>query len=195
MTSRAVAFAIGALLTLTPSEARADWIIAPFFGVAVGPTHGFVDLEQTARDAKIVWGAAAGWHPRAVGVEFEVSGLPGFFDGPFDLITSGTLTTLMGNVVWQLPLPREASRLRAYVAGGAGVVRIRLEDALGAFSSSTSLGAGNAGGGVLIRLRPRLDVRADVRYFRTQFGEFDRAAFTEPFVSFTRITAGVEIKF
>ena len=196
MTSRLVAFAICALFTMLPSEARADdWIVAPFFGAAVGPRHGFVDLEQTARDPKIVWGAAAGWHPRAIGIEFEASVLPGFFDGPHDLIVGGNVTTVMGNVTWQLPKPNESSRLRAYVAGGAGMVRIRLEDALDAFSSSTSLAAGNAGGGVLVRLRSRLDFRADVRYFRTQFGEFDRAGFAEPFVSFTRITAGVEMQF
>jgi hypothetical protein len=105
------------------------------------------------------------------------------------------VTTVVGNVTWQLPKPHESSRLRAYVAGGAGIVRIRLEDALDAFSSKTSLAAGNAGGGVLVRLRPRLDINADVRYFKTQFGDVDRAGFSEQFVSFTRLTAGVVLQF
>src|SRR5262245_4235243 len=97
----------------------------------------------------------------------------------------------MGNVTWQLPRPHESSRLRAYVAGGAGIVRIRLEDALDAFSSTTSLAAANAGGGILFRLRPRLDINADVRYFKKQFGDVDRASFSEPFGTPTRITRGV----
>lgn len=186
---------ICALLTMVPAEASADWTVRPFFGAAVSPNHGFVDLEQTSGDSKLVLGAAAGWHRRAIGVEFELSVLPGFFHGADDLIIEGHLTTVMGNVTWQLPKPPESSRLRAYVSGGAGIVRIRLEDALDAFSSKTSLAAGNAGGGVLVRLRPRLDINADVRYFKTQFGDVDRAGFNEQFVSFTRLTAGVVLRF
>jgi hypothetical protein len=196
MTSRRlVAICIFALLTMVPSEAKADWIVRPFFGVAVSPKHGFVDLEQTAGDSKLVLGAAAGWRRRAIGFEFELSALPGFFNGPDDLILGGHVTTMVGNVTWQLPKPSESSRLRAYVAGGAGIVGIRLEDALDAFSSKTSLAAGNVGGGVLLRLRPRLDINADVRYFKTQYGDADRAGFGERFVSFTRVTAGVVLQF
>ena len=124
MTSRLVAFWICAL-TMVPSHAMADWTVRPFFGAAVNPTHGFVDLEQTSGNSKVVVGGAAGWQPRAIGVEFELSVLPGFFDGSGDLITAGRVTTLMGNVTWQLPRPRASSRLRAYVAGGVGLVRIR----------------------------------------------------------------------
>jgi len=195
MMSRLGAVWICALLTMVPSEATADWIVRPFVGAAVSPSHGFVDLEQTSGDSKLVLGAAAGWHPRAIGVEFELSILPGFFDGPGDLIIAGRLTTVVGNVTWQLPKPHESSRLRAYIAGGAGIVRIRLEDALDAFSSKTSLAVGNAGGGLLVRLRPRLDINADVRYFKTQFGDVDRAGFSEQFVSFTRLAGGVVLRF
>jgi hypothetical protein len=178
-----------------PSEALADWIVRPFFGAALNPSHGFVDLEQTSGDAKLVWGAATGWQPRSIGVEFEISVLPGFFDGPGELVLEGNVTTVMGNLVWQLPKPSASSRLRAYVAGGAGIVRVHFEDALDAFSSRTSLAAGNVGGGVLVRLRPRLDINGDVRYFKTQYGDVDRAGFSEQFVSFTRLTAGVLLRF
>ena len=195
MTSHRIAVGICALLTMVPSEATADWIVRPFVGVAVSPRNGFVDLEQTSGDSKRVWGAAAGWQPRAISVECELSVLPGFFDGPGDLVIAGRVTTVMGNVMWQLPRPHESSRLRAYVAGGAGVVHIRFEDALDAFSSTTSLAAGNAGGGVFLRLRPRLDINADVRYFKTRFGDLDRSGFSQQFVSFTRLTAGVMLRF
>jgi hypothetical protein len=121
--------------------------------------------------------------------------LPGFFDGPDDLLTAGNVTTIVGNVTWQLPKPHQSSRLRAYVAGGAGIVRVRLEDALDAFSTRTSLAVGNAGGGVLVRLRPRIDINVDVRYFKTQFGDVDRAGFSEQFVSFTRLTGGVVLRY
>jgi hypothetical protein len=180
---------------MIPAETSADWTVRPFFGAAVSPKHGFVDLEQTSGDSKLVWGAASGWHRRAIGVEFELGVLPGFFDGADDLIIEGHLTTMMANVTWQLPKPQESSRLRAYVSGGAGIFRIRLEDALDAFSSETSLVAGSAGGGALVRLRPGLDINADVRYFKTQSGDIDRAGFSEQFVSFTRLTAGMVVRF
>ena len=194
MTSRLAAVLIGALLTMVPARASADWTARPFFGAAVNPNHGFVDLEQTSGDAKLLFGAAAGWQPRAIGVEFELCVLPGFFDGPDNLIVAGNVTTVVGNVTWQLPTPNASSRLRVYVAGGAGIARVRLEDALDAFSSSTSLAIGNAGGGVLVRLRPRLDINADVRYFKSQYGDVDRAGFSEQFVSFTRLTGGVVLR-
>jgi hypothetical protein len=194
MTSR-LAVLVGALLTMVPSTVTADWLVRPFFGAALSPSHGFVDLEQIAGDSKLVWGAAAGWQPRAIGVELDLSVLPGFFDGADDLIVGGRVTTIMGNVTWQLPKPSESSRLRAYVAGGAGIVRVHLEDALDAYSSRTSLAAGNAGGGILVRWRPRLDINADVRYFRTQYGDVDRSGFSEQFVSFTRLTGGVVLRF
>ena len=193
--SRLLAVGICALLTMVPSKASAEWTVRPFLGAAISPKHGFVDLEQTSGDSKLVFGGAAGWHRRAIGFEFELSVLPGFFDGADDLIVEGDVTTMMGNVTWQLPKPHESSRLRAYVSGGAGIIRVRLEDALDAYSSTTSLAAGNAGGGVLFRVRPRLDVNADVRYFKTQYGDVDPAGFSEQFVSFTRLTGGVVLRF
>ena len=195
MRSRLVAVWLGALLTMVPSEVRAEWIVRPFFGAAVSPSHGFVDLEQTSGDSKLVLGAAAGWQRRAIGVEVELSVLPGFFEGSGDLITAGHATSIMGNVTWRLPKPDASSRLRAYIVGGAGIVRTHLEDALDAFSSTTSLAGANAGGGVRVRLRPRLDMNADVRYFKTQSGDLDRAGFSEQFVSFTRLTGGVVLRF
>lgn len=195
MRLRLVGVCIGVLLTTVPSEARADWLFRPFIGAALSPKHGFVDLEQTAGDSTLVWGAAAGWQRRKMSVEVEVSVLPGFFGGADNLIIDGRVSAVMGNVTWQLPKPGESSRLRAYIAGGAGVVRVRLEDALDAFSTSTSLAAFDAGGGVLIRLRPQLDLNADARYFKTQNGDVDLAGFSQQFVSFTRITAGVVLRF
>ena len=195
MKSRLAFASICVLFVMVPSPAGADWTVRPFFGAAVAPSHGFVDLAQTAGDSKPVFGAAAGWHGRAIGVELELSVLPGFFEGPGDLVTAGRLSFVGANVTWQLPKPRDSSRLRAYVAAGAGVIRVNLEDALEAFSSRPALAAGNAGGGILVRVRPRFDINADVRYFKTQYGDLDRAGFSEQFVSFTRLTAGVVLRF
>ena len=184
-----------ALLMLMPSDARADWTVRPFLGAALNTKHGFIDLEQTSGDSKIVFGAAAGWRPRAIGVEFDVGVLPGFFEGPEHLIVNGNVTTMMANVTWQLPKPGESSRLRAYIAGGVGVARVSYADQLAAYSVNTSLGAANVGGGVLVRWRPRLDVTVDARYFKTQYEDAGRAGFSELYLSFTRLTGGVLLRF
>lgn len=195
MTHRRVAVLITVLLVVAPSPARADWIVRPFVGAALNPGHGFVDLERTGSDSKLAIGAAAGWYPNALGFEFEVSSLPRFFKGADELVVTGGVTTIMANITWQLPAPSRSSRLRVYVAGGGGVVRARLDDALGAFTSTTSLAGGNAGGGIRIRVRPRLDINADVRYFKTQYGDSGRGAFSEEFVTFTRATVGAVFAF
>jgi hypothetical protein len=185
---------VGALLLGTPEAVRAQWVLKPFVGAAVGPRHGFVDREQGAGESTLVVGAAAGCQPRTIGVEFEWSVLPRFFDGPGDLLIAGPVTTVLENVTWQLPRPQASSRLRAYLAGSAGVVQVRLRDALDAFSSTTALAAGNVGGGVTVRLRPRLNVHVDVRQFRTQFEDAGRSGFDERFVSFTRFAGGVGLR-
>lgn len=195
MRSRCMAFCVCALVAMAPAEARTDWVVRPFFGTALNTTHGFVDLEQTNGDTKLVFGAAAGWHRRAISFEFEVASLPGFFKGREDLITAGNVMTIMGNVTWQLPTPQESSRVHAYVAGGLGVVRVHLEDALGAYTASSSLAAANVGGGVLVRLQPHVDLNIDARYFKTQYDDPGRAGFTERFMSFTRLTGGVLLRF
>ena len=195
MTCGRTALVIAALLLLMPSDARADWLFRPFAGAAVNAKHGFIDLEQTAGDSTPAIGGALGWRPSAIGIEFEVGVLPRFFEGPEDLVSAGSLTTIMGNVTWQLPVSADSSRVRAYVAGGAGVIRVNLEDVLNAYSSKTSLAAANVGGGVLFRLRPRFDINVDVRYFKSQYGDGGRGAFSEEFVSFTRLTGGLLLRF
>ena len=182
-------------MLLVSSEASGDWVIRPFVGATVQSSHGFVDLEQSAGDSKIFAGAAVGWHPTALGFEMEFAVSPGFLGGNQDLVVASRLTSIMGNVTWQLPRPTASARLRAYIAGGAGVIRVSVEDALDAFSSQSSLWSGNVGGGVLIRVRRRLDVNADVRYFRSQFGDPNGAGFGEQFVEFTRISAGAVMRF
>jgi hypothetical protein len=182
-------------MLLVSSEASGDWVIRPFVGATMQSSHGFVDLEQSARDSKIFAGAAVGWHPTALGFEMEFAVSPAFLGGNQDLVVASRLTSIMGNVTWQLPRPTASARLRTYIAGGAGVIRVSVEDALDAFSSQSSLWSGNVGGGVLIRVRRRLDVNADVRYFRSQFGNPNSAGFGEQFVDFTRISGGAVVRF
>ena len=183
------------LMLLVPNLAHADWIVKPFAGVSVASSHGFVDLEQAAGQRKPFAGAAVGWQPTALGFEVEFATAPGFFKHTGDLLEAGRLTTVMGNVTWLLPHPGSAARLRVYVSAGVGVARVTIEDVLGAFSSQSSLIAGNAGGGVIVHLRSRLSLNADIKYFKSQHGDQNRASFGEEFVAYTRLAGGVVLRF
>jgi hypothetical protein len=188
---------VAALVTvlLVPARAEADWMLKPVVGVTFAATHGFVDLEQAAGKAKPFFGVAVGWQPNDVGIEVEFGTAPGFLRESGDLVERGALTSVMANVTWLLPRPALGSAIRGYVTGGIGVIRVTLDDALGAFSTRSQLAAANAGGGVVFRLTPRASLNTEVRYFKSQFGEQNQAGFGEEFVSFARISGGVVFRF
>ena len=191
---RAIAVALFAVAFL-PTCAEADWVVKPLVGISLGTSHGFVDLEQTAGKSKAFFGVAVGWQPTDLGIEVEFATAPGFLRGAGDLVEHGALSSMMGNVTWLLPRPGPAARIRAYVSGGAGVLRVALADVLGAFSSRSTLIAGNAGAGVNVRVTPRTHVYGEVRYFRSQFGEQNQAGFGEEFVTYTRVSGGIVFRF
>jgi Outer membrane protein beta-barrel domain len=197
MTKQLIVVPIAATLALivgAPSAA-AQWAVRPFVGAALQSDHGFIDLEQSAGATKLLAGIAVEWRPRSVGVEVEFGVAPGFLSGSGNLIRSSRLTTLMANLIWQLPRPAAPARLRGYLAGGAGIMRVGFEDALDAFTSTSSLWAGNVGGGVSVRLLRQLDLNADARFFKSQFGDPDPGAFGEPFVEFVRVTVSAVLRF
>jgi hypothetical protein len=180
------------LVVVTPDYAHADWLAKAFAGVSLAATHGFVDLDQAADQAKVRAGGGVSWEHDALVMEFEVASSPTFFKNTGDLIQVGNLTTLVGNVTWLFGA-RERT-FRVYATGGAGVIRVRLEDALDAFSTQSSLGAANVGGGIVMRLAPRLRWYAEAKYFRSQFAQQNAAGLGEEFVAFPRISSGVLLR-
>ena len=179
----------------TPIDAQAQWIVKVFGGVAASPSHGFVDLEQMAGEARPIVGAAVGREWRALQFDAEFATAPTFFEKTGDLLETGRLTTMMGSVTWILPWPGPMARVRPYLSGGLGVVRVKIDDALAAFSSQSTLGAATAAGGVLIRVRPRVAVNVEARYLHSQFGDQNAAGFGEEFVAYTRISGGAVFRF
>lgn len=184
------------LTLLLPARADADWFVKPFVGVKVASSSGFVDLEGTAGQPKLFVGGAFGWQwPRGLGLELDVATAPDYFKDTGDLVTVGRVSTMMGNITWMLPRPAPSSRIRGYISGGIGVVRVQFKDALEAFTSNSSLPAANAGGGAIIAVGPRVSVTADLRYFRSQDGEANRRGFEAEYVAFTRVSGGVLLRF
>ena len=182
-----------ALLVAVPATSDAEWTLKPFGGVIFGSSHGFVDLDDAAGRVQPTFGGAGGWDWAKLGVEVELATAPKFLKGASGLVESGRLDTFFANVNWRLrPL---GSRLQPYVAFGVGAARVTLDDVLDAFTSTTTLVAGNIGGGVIATTPMRVRVIGDVRYVRSQFRDVGPAGLGEEHVAYWRATGGVLIRF
>jgi hypothetical protein len=185
---------LAVLALLIPATADADWTVKAFAGVTTASRSGFVDLDGTTGTTKSLFGGAVGWEwSNGFGVELELVTAPSFLKGGGGLVESGRLDTVMANVTWLLPRP--SARLRTYVSGGIGAARVTFKDALDAFTATSTLGAGNVGGGVLVPLGRRAHVVGDVRYVRSQYGDVNRAGFGEEHVDYWRLGGGVLLRF
>jgi hypothetical protein len=179
---------------LIPATAGAEWTAKAFAGVTAASRSGFVDLEGTTGKTKPVFGGAVGWEwSSGFGVELELATAPSFLKGSGELVESGRLDTLMANATWLLPRP--SARLRTYISGSIGAARVTFDDALGAFTTTSTLAAGNVGGGLLAPLSRRAQIVGDIRYVRSQYGEANRGGFGEEYVAFWRAAAGVLLRF
>jgi hypothetical protein len=185
---------IGVLAIWSPAAAFAQWTVRPFAGVTFAAEHGFVDLDDAGTRVKPAFGAAAGreWSDAWL-TEIEVATSPSFLKGNSGLIDSGRIHTMFANVSRRFG-PATA-RFQPYVSAGAGVVRITLDDALDAFTSSSTLFAGNIGGGITAAARSRLRVAADLRYVRSRYTDPGAAALVETYVAYLRASAGVLLRF
>jgi hypothetical protein len=182
------------LALLVPATAGAEWTVKAFAGVTMASRSGFIDLDGATGKTNSLFGGALGWEwSNGFGVEFELAISPSFLKGSGGLVTTGRLETVMANATWLLPRP--SARLRAYISGGIGAARVTFEDALDAFTSSSTLAAGNVGGGVLVPLRRRVHVVGDVRYLQSQYGDANRAGFGEEYVAYWRVAGGVLLRF
>ena len=183
---------------LTPAATAADWLIAPFAGVALGSRWTFVDLDDVAGERKWMFGGTVTILGEGVlGVEGDFAYVPAFFQSRTpSLVQSGSVATLMGNVVLAMPLSVSRHSLRPYVTGGGGLMRAHKEDVLDVFPVNANMFGVNTGGGVVGFLNERIGLRWDVRYFRrVSGGDEQGAAFGSPRLSFWRVTMHVVIRY
>lgn len=130
-----------------------------------------MDLDAAAGSVKPTFGSAVGWDwPKAFGVELELATAPTLLKGASGIVETGRLDTLFVNANWRLrPI---GSRLQPYVTFGVGAARVTIDDALDAFESTSTLVAANLGGGVIVTTGTRVRLIGDVRYIRSQYGEW-----------------------
>ena len=145
------------MLALSPSTAQADWLFAPS---AAYPFAG-----DTLGGIAPAFAFGLGWlDEESVGLEAEVGYAPRFFDADGDFTGTGSVFSLMGNLMIG---GSSTGRVMPYVTGGAGYLRMQVTSDEGRFTSSTVEPGFNAGAGIIGFLRDGIGLRGDVRYFRS----------------------------
>ena len=193
--TRAGLLALILLVAATP-QASAEWQIKPFVGVTFGGGTTFVDLEHAAGHPNPAIGVSGMLLGDVFGVEADFGHAPGFFQrGDQRLVPDSSATTLTGNIVVALPRRLAEYTLRPYFVGGAGVMTVHIDDALGNPFISRSLQAMDLGGGVTGFLTHRVGVSWDVRYFRSIDRTFESGlSFGSEQLSFWRANMAVVIR-
>ena len=184
-------------LLLLPAPAAAEWHIKPFVGLTFGGGTTFVDLENAAGGANIVYGVTGVLLGEVFGIEADFGRASGYFEsGDQDLLIASHAITLTGNVVIALPRSMAEYSLRPYFVAGAGLMHARVDGRLGALQISSSLPAMDVGGGATGFLSDRAGLNWDVRYFRSVGGRQTRGvSFGDEALSFWRATMAVAIRY
>jgi hypothetical protein len=166
-------WAIGVLLLVcAATPAQAERLVQPFVGVSFGGETTYITLDQGAGRPSGAFGVSGVFLGEVLGVEVDVAHAPRFFRPtnlvPSALITGArSVTTATGNLVIAAPKKLTGYSLRPYAVAGGGVMRVRLDDWIGAFEVSDSLATFDIGGGVTGFLTDRVGLTWDIRRFRS----------------------------
>lgn len=184
-----------AILLLSSRPASAEWQLKPFLGATFGGgTTLLADLDRQAGHPKLVFGASNMLLGEVVGVEADFGFVPGFFNGGH-LVVASSVTTLTGNVVVALPQHMARYSLRPYIVGGAGLMRVHIEDFVSAFPVSNNMAALDFGAGATGFVTNRIGVSWDVRYFHTIHGKDEGISVGPEELSFWRANMAVAIRY
>jgi Outer membrane protein beta-barrel domain len=162
------------------SRASAEWLVTPYAGLNWGAAATFNDFIGSYDDQfgqGLDFGAYVTWPKGPLEFEFDFgyhhkfmenrAGDDGALFPSFNWAASRVMT-YMGNVNYS-PGFLHAGKVRGFASGGAGMIHVHAEDALiPEFVTIDSRSFGfNAGGGVTVPFFGALQLRGDVRYFRS----------------------------
>jgi opacity protein-like surface antigen len=152
---------VAGMFLVAPAKTQADWLFTP----SIGGTFG----GDTFGENHLTYAGALTWlDAEMFGWEAEFSYSPEFFDvAEVDGDRSGSVLTLMGNVVIGAPLGGPDGRLRPYLTGGVGLMRMRVLSDAETFETTTSEAGFNLGAGAMAMFSERVGLRGDVRYLRS----------------------------
>jgi opacity protein-like surface antigen len=185
-----------ALILASPATAAADWLITPFVGLKFAGDTNLVDLESGASNTKLTLGGIVGWiEPGVLGFEADVGYSPRFFERSSGILVARShVITVMGNVVLSLPQEVTGDSLRPFVSGGAGYMRIGIDDVAGLLPVNSNLFGINVGGGATGRLTAVTSLRFELRYFKSITND-EEAVREGTSLSFWRAGVGLTLRY
>jgi len=180
-------------LMFVPARASAEWQIKPSLGVTfAGNTTFFPNVD--AGKSRLAVGVSGMLIGEVVGLEVDIGHTSGFFGTAGGLVLSSGVTTFTGNVVLAMPRHLTKYTLRPYIVGGAGMMRVRIED-LADVIGGDNLPTVDVGGGVTGFVTNRIGVSWDVRYFRSGQGPVNGISLAPEQLSFWRANMALAIRF
>jgi hypothetical protein len=184
------------VVLLTAPPARADFFVTPFAALKFAGDATIVDLDSGASNVKFTFGGMAGVLSDGLfGVEADVAYVPRFFERSTGaLVTRSHVLTIMGNVMVAAPRRLTGYSLRPFVSGGAGLMHVNIDDVLEVLPVDSNLFGVNAGGGAVGQLTPNLDVRFELRWFKSVTSGSERQLRPGPPLTFWRAAVGLTIR-
>jgi len=185
-----------ALVLMYPPAASADWFITPFIGLKFAGDTNLVDRESGASNTKLTLGAIASWvNAGVLGFEADVGYSPRFFERSSGaLVARSHVITVMGNFVLSVPQEITGDSLRPFVSGGAGWMRIGIDDVAGLLPVKSNLFGINVGGGATGRLTDVSSLRFELRYFKSITND-EEAVREGTSLSFWRAGVGLTLRY
>ena len=181
---------------LLPAVAQADFFVTPFAGVKFAGNASIVELDFGASNTKFTLGGMAGVLGDGIfGVEADVAYVPRFFErSSGTLVTRSHVFTLMGNVIVAVPRTITGYSLRPFISGGAGLMQVKIDDVLDILPVNSKLFGINVGGGAMGPLTNLVDVRLELRWFRSVTSGRETPVFPGTALSFWRAAVGLTIR-
>jgi hypothetical protein len=184
------------ILFAAAAPARADFFFTPFAAVKFAGDASIIDLESGASNAKFALGGMAGFLSDGLfGVEADVTYVPRFFErSSSSLVARSHVLTFMGNVMVAAPRSVTQYSLRPFVSGGAGLMSINIDDVANAIPIDSNLFGVNVGGGAMGPLSNSLDVRFELRWFKSVTAGDAMPLLPRSALSFWRAAVGLTIR-
>lgn len=184
------------VLLLLPTPARADFFVTPFAGVKFAGNASIVELDFGASNTKFTIGGIAGVLGNGIfGVEADAAYVPRFFErSSGTLVTRSHVFTLMGNVIVAVPRTITGYSLRPFVSGGAGLMNVNIDDVLDVLPVNSNLFGINVGGGAVGPLTNLVDVRLELRWFKSLTSGNETPLLPGTALSFWRAAVGLTIR-
>lgn len=189
-----VAGIVASLFAATP--AHADFFLTPFAGIKFAGAASIVELDSGASNTKFTLGAITGVLDDGLfGVEADIAYVPRFFErSSGSLVVRSQVFTMMGNVIVAVPRTITGYSLRPFVSGGAGLMHVSITDVADLLPVNSNLLGINVGGGALGPLSPLVEVRLELRWFKSVTSGNETPLLPRSALSFWRAAVGLTIQ-